>query len=152
MSNLVEHAKRELELLGETDQAYVDSILKVMEAFAAYGHSDGSATNAIHVINELLQFHPLTPLTNDPAEWNEVANNIWQSRRNSEAFSTDQGKTYYLVSEMTPYYESDDAPVEKIVAPASVDTPFAAPQAPANPGDTIVGTTMVGETPPPVSQ
>lgn len=152
MSNLVEHAKRELELLGETDQAFVDSIVNGLVAFAEYGHSGGSASAAIEIINDLLQFKPLTPLTNNPAEWNEVGEGVWQSSRNSEAFSTDAGASYYLVSEMTPYYESEQYhEPETSAAEPETPTPPASP-APVNPGDTIVGTAMVGETPPPVSQ
>lgn len=102
MSNLVAHAKRELELVGEEPEI-IDGYLKVIQAFADMGHSGGSASVAIPVINELLQFNNLTPLTDDPSEWNNVSDisgeEMWQNRRNSEAFSTDGGKTYYLLSE-----------------------------------------------------
>ena len=49
MSSLVEHAKRELELCGQTaeDPAYAASIVAAVEAFASYGHSGGSASVAI---------------------------------------------------------------------------------------------------------
>lgn len=146
MSNLVEHAKRELALLGETDQAYVDSIVKVMEAFTEYGHSGGSASVAIPTICDLLQFKALTPLTNNPAEWNEVGEGVWQSARNSEAFSTDGGNSYYLVSEMTPYYESEayhepETSAKESVIPDSL--------APVNPGDTVVPVDVVSDQQPP---
>jgi hypothetical protein len=106
MSNLVEHARRELKLLGETDQAYVDGILKMIQAFADMGHSGGSASVAIPTINALLQFKNLTPLTDNPNEWTHISDDmtidgksIWQNNRNPEAFSNDKGKTYYLLSE-----------------------------------------------------
>lgn len=105
MSNLVEHARRELALIGE-DPETVDGYLRVVQAFADMGHSGGSASVAVPVINELLQFKNLRPLTDDPAEWfhhgPDVAGRpggIWQNTRNSEAFSNDGGKTYYLLSE-----------------------------------------------------
>lgn len=98
MSNLVDHAKRELALI-ESDEAFIDAIVKSVEAFAAYGHSGGSASVGIHILNNLLQFKNLSPLTDDPTEWINHGNSTWQSCRNSEAFSNDGGITYYLLSE-----------------------------------------------------
>ena len=104
-SNLVRHAKRELELIGEEPET-IEGLLKVIQAFADMGHSGGSASVCIPWINTLLQFKNIKPLTNDPTEWmhhgpavwGEEAG-IWQNIRNSEAFSNDGGKTYYLLSE-----------------------------------------------------
>lgn len=105
MSNLVQHAERELTLLGE-DQETIDGYKKVIQAFADMGHSGGSAAIAIPVINELLQFNNITPLTDNPDEWQYISEDvwgssggIWQNRRSGEAFSNDGGKTYYLLSE-----------------------------------------------------
>lgn len=105
MSNLVDHARRELEIIGE-DSETVEGVLKVIEAFAEMDHSGGSAEVVIPMINQLLQFQNLSPLTDDPDEWHyhgpEMWNGkdgIWQNRRNGEAFSADGGKTYYLLSE-----------------------------------------------------
>lgn len=104
-SNLVDHAKRELELIGENPDT-IEGYLRVIRAFSSCGHSGGSASVAIPTINQLLQYKPLTDLTNDPEEWihhtKEVwgePGGIWQNVRNGEAFSTDGGKTYYLLSE-----------------------------------------------------
>ena len=98
MSNLVDHARRELVLIGE-EPTTISGYLDVIQAFADMGHSGGSRSVAIPVINTLLQFKPLTPLTNDPDEWTRVGDRFWQSQRDSEAFSYDNGITYYLLSE-----------------------------------------------------
>lgn len=104
MSNLVDHARRELELIGE-DPDTITGYLNVIQAFVDMGHSGGSASVAIPVINRLLQFENLTPLTGDPSEWNHIADemagqpDLWQSARNPEAFSNDGGKSFYLLSE-----------------------------------------------------
>jgi hypothetical protein len=102
MSNLVEHARRELELIGEEPET-VNAYIKVIQAFDDMGHSGGSAFVAIPVIGDLLQLKNLKPLTNDPAEWfdhSEITGEpFWQNIRNGEAFSYDGGKTYYLLSE-----------------------------------------------------
>lgn len=104
-SNLVDHARVELVKMGE-DSDVIEWYLRTIQAFASYGHSGGSASVAIPVLNELLQFKNITPLTDDPDEWIHhgedmwgEAGGIWQNKRNSEAFSQDAGKTYYLISE-----------------------------------------------------
>lgn len=102
-SQLVQHAIRELALV-DNDKAFNDCIINAVREFAKYGHSGGSAGVAIHILNDLLQFQNLSPLTDDPDEWMLIEEaiagpNCWQSRRNPEAFSNDGGKTYYLLSE-----------------------------------------------------
>ncbi len=103
--SLVEHARREIELI-ETDKEFIEMIVKVVSTFCEYGHSGGSASVAIPVINELLLGRNLSPLTNTPSEWihhgpdrSGVDDGVWQNCRNSEAFSDDGGKTYYFISE-----------------------------------------------------
>lgn len=116
--SLVEHARRELELIGEEPEA-IDWYCRVIAEFASFGHSGGSAMVTIPVLHELLQFHNLTPLTDDPAEWQDISDMQggqpgWQNRRRSEAFSEDCGRTYWLLSEReaagsmstTPRHES----------------------------------------------
>lgn len=96
--SLVDHARRELELVGE-DQEFIQGYLNVIQAFADMGHSGGSASVAIPTINDLLQFKNLRPLTDNQEDWMYVGDTVWQCRRNPEAFSNDGGKTYYLLSE-----------------------------------------------------
>ncbi len=105
MSNLVDHARRELELIGEEPET-IEGYLKVIQAFADMGHSGGSASVAIPTINELLEFKNLSALTDDPNDWFHHEEGVWgeagggwQSIRNPEAFSNDGGETYYLLSE-----------------------------------------------------
>lgn len=105
MSNLYEHAKRELDLV-ETDEYFKECILTAVKAFSAYGHSGGSASVGIPLLNDLLQFKNITPLSNDPNEWNEVGVGVWQNSRCSEAFSNNGGKSYTLLSETAPVYET----------------------------------------------
>ena len=104
-SNLMIHARRELELLGEEPEI-VEGYLKMIQIFADMGHSGGSASVFIPTLTRLLWFKNLTPLTDDPDEWvhhtAEVwgePGGVWQNVRNGEAFSDDGGKTYTLLSE-----------------------------------------------------
>lgn len=103
-SNLVAHAHRELELLGEDmTSSYVQSMLDAIKAFSSEGHSGGSAMIAIEILHRLLKFEHLSPLTADPAEWIDHSDRssapLWQSARNPKAFSTDGGATYYVLDE-----------------------------------------------------
>lgn len=103
-SNLVTHARRELRLIGE-DPDTISGLCKVVQAFADMGHSGSSAFFASQYVDKLLRYQPLSELTDDPAEWTDRHADgmstvpLWQSVRNPEAFSTDAGVTYYLLSE-----------------------------------------------------
>lgn len=92
-SNLVAHARRELELIGEEPDV-IKGYVKVIQAFADMGHSGGSAMVAIPTIGRLLRFENLAPLTDDPDDWIEVGFGMWQNRRCSRMFSEDGGKSY----------------------------------------------------------
>lgn len=106
---LIEHAIRELSLAGN-DEEFNDCIIKAIEVFASYGHSGGSAVVGIQILHDLLQFKNLTPLTNNPSEWNKVGPKMWQSSRNPEAFSIDGGAHYYLLSDIHNIIKSKEAP------------------------------------------
>lgn len=113
MSNLVDHAQRELELCGqfEEDPAYAQSIVAAVAAFASYGHSGGSAMCAIDQLTRLLNFDNLSPLTDGPEEWQDHTDisgeqPMFQNRRNGKAFSEDGGKTYYLLDEEPRVYHA----------------------------------------------
>lgn len=115
-SNLVTHARRELELLGE-DQSTINDFLKVVQAWSDMGHSGGSHFACLSVLVELLNFRNLTPLTDAPDEWihhtAEVwgePGGVWQNVRNGAAFSNDGGKTYTLLSERK---DGKDGPIHK---------------------------------------
>ena len=97
--NLVDHARRELALTNE-DPEVAASLIAAVEAFAAYdGHSGASHMAARNILHTLLGHGQLSPLTDSPDEWFEPADGLWQSTRRPDAFSTDGGKTYYLVDE-----------------------------------------------------
>lgn len=116
MSNLMEHARLELELAGQRDTAEGQALLEAVGGFASAGWSGGGVGWGIETLARLLRFEPLTGLTSNPAEWMDVAEvmpegwtadgtpgatpaTLYQSRRNPEAFSLDGGATYYLLSE-----------------------------------------------------
>lgn len=105
-SNLVRHAKREMELAKVDEDIYGDmtskAVLELIEVFSKQGHSGMSGSLVLNIFNRVVNFQNLTPLTDNPDEWHSGATGLWQNTRNSEAFSYDGGKTYYLLSEKRP--------------------------------------------------
>lgn len=105
MSNLVAHARRELETAGffDDDSDYGgmigDAVVELVEVFAKQGHSGMSASIVLQLFEQVADFKALTPLTTDPDEWVEAYGNSRQNRRQPEAFSEDGGKTYHLLGE-----------------------------------------------------
>ena len=107
-TNSVRHARRELERAGffdedsDYDGMLGEAVMEVVRVFSEQGHSGLSASITIHLLERLLRFEPLTALTDDPGEWNEVEmgdRSCWQSTRCPSAFSTDGGKRYYQVGD-----------------------------------------------------
>ncbi len=107
MSNLVEHAERELKLAGlfKTESDYsgrvAEGVMRVVKVFAKEGHSGSSAGITVTLLTKLLNFENLVPINSDPQYWVEVqegcrgTNPLWQSIRNPSYFSEDGGVTFY---------------------------------------------------------
>ncbi len=101
----------------------IDWYCRVIAEFASFGHSGGSASVTIPVLHELLQFHPLTALTSDPADWidrSEASGGhpVRQNRRDSRAFSEDGGKTYWLLHEREAAGSLEATPLHVAEPPA----------------------------------
>lgn len=138
MNNLLDYAKRELDLLGMTDEASKEGgdtinldmrkhILEMVDLFSKEGHSGMSATYAVAILKDLLSYTPLTPLTGADDEWVEVSNEmgvaLYQNKRcstvfkqNDKAYDID-GKVFFEwhQGECGPfktYYTSGDSKVD----------------------------------------
>jgi hypothetical protein len=98
---MIEYAKKELELAGyyDEDSDYAgmlpDAVLEIVEVFANQNHSGMSAAIVLSLLDKLLRFKPLTPLTGEDDEWNEVGNGVYQNKRCSSVFK-ENGKAYFL--------------------------------------------------------
>ena len=109
---LVQHARRELALIGE-DEWMTEGVVRVVEAFASMGHSGFSAAWCINVLEKLLRFETLSPVTDDPGEWlhhdKAVAGDdtTWQSIRNPAVFSKDGGQNWYHVDDHETVHTSE---------------------------------------------
>lgn len=99
--SLYNFAVRELDLIGLTDEDDINAamrkhILHMVEEFAKEGHSGLSAAYAISVLEKLLRFEPLTPLTGQEDEWVDVSEMsdgtpLFQNIRCSRVFKDESG-------------------------------------------------------------
>lgn len=113
MSNILEHAKRELDLIGmtadneeEMNRMMREHILKMIQVFADEGHSGFSANYAVNILSKLLKFEPISPLTGDDSEWTELdygSDMKYQNKRLSRVFKGADGRAYDI--EGTVFYE-----------------------------------------------
>lgn len=107
-SNLVRHAKAELERAGCFDKKAMyggmigDAVLELVRVFAAQGHSGMSASIVRSLFAKVAAFEPLGPITSAPEEWLEVTLGVWQCRRHGSCFSNDGGRTYYDIDDQPP--------------------------------------------------
>lgn len=102
--SLVQHAENELNrlLVGcedpeskEMQEMINGNILEVVKVFSEQGHSGFSAGYAIRMISKLLNYKPITPLTGEDDEWNEVGTGVFQNKRCSEVFK-ENGEAYTI--------------------------------------------------------
>lgn len=95
---LVEYAKSELARIGRDEDGMQDmiskNILSIVEMFSEQGHSGFSAGYALSVLDRLLRFKPLTPLTGEDDEWNEISHGTQQNKRCSSVFRNADGTAH----------------------------------------------------------
>lgn len=113
MSNLIDHAEREMRLAGlyekgaDYDGMIPEAVMALVKAHAAQGHSGMSHALTLSIFNRVVNFKTLAPITSSPEEWTDVSDAMgrpcWQSKRQSSVFSEDGGKTWHDI----------DAPEEK---------------------------------------
>lgn len=102
-SNLVQYAWREMQIVGGLDDEWqceiVDNILELIERFSKQGHSGTSARYVLECVTQLMNFQPLTPLTGENSEWDDVGmgeHECWQNNRFSEVFKDSRdGQAYW---------------------------------------------------------
>lgn len=103
MSSSVEYAKSELARISKDGDGMQDTINKniidIVELFASQGHSGFTAGYALSILERLLRFKPITPLTGEDDEWtnmsDEMGQRCFQNKRCSSVFKTTdaQGNT-----------------------------------------------------------
>lgn len=104
MSNFIEYAKRELDLAGYTEGSEFpnvwvrENVLELIEKISEQGHSGTSIHYVIELFKRLATYTPITPLTGEDDEWNEVdeVNGVWQNKRHPAIFKSNDRGPYWL--------------------------------------------------------
>lgn len=102
MSNLIEYAKSELDrIYTEEDlkdpynkMAY-DSIMVLITTFSNQNHSGFSGSYVLSCFSQLAQFKPISPLTGEPDEWDNIDSDTWQNKRCSSVFKDSEDDQAY---------------------------------------------------------
>jgi len=92
-SNLVKHARGELERIGAFDKdkdfyggMTGNAVMELVKVFAEQGHSGMSASLVRGLFARVANYEPLSPLTGEDDEWNDVGDGLFQNRRCSHVF------------------------------------------------------------------
>ena len=125
MSNILDHAKDELDRIGMTEDspdemnvAMRKHILHMMNEFAEERHSGFSAGYAISILTKLLDFKPLSPLTGEDSEWSDVREYgptpYYQNKRRSSVFKDADGSCYDIDGKVFwEWYKDEDDNISK---------------------------------------
>ena len=103
--SLKTHAEREMKLAGlyNSDSDYgamiPEAVMALVKAHSEQGHSGGSHWMTLEIFNKVINFKALTPVSNDPEEWIDRGEGMFQSIRQSDLFSHDGLKTCYCVDD-----------------------------------------------------
>lgn len=134
MGNLRSHAERELRAQGynleqteeDPNKWMCQSVLELIDLFAAQGHSGFSAPHCVALFTKLARFEPLGPLNGTPDEWMEAAEGVEQNvrcshvfRENGEAYDIN-GKIFREPNGCTYTNKNSRVPVEFPYTPTSV--------------------------------
>jgi len=101
MGNLIDHAKKELEIAklfsgGDFYDGLIGkSVMELIQVFENQNHSGQSAHIVSKIFYDLANYKILTPLQDNDDEWEEVGNNVFQNKRLSSVFKSD-GKVHFL--------------------------------------------------------
>lgn len=108
--NITSYAESELRLAGwfNEDGFYGgmvgSAVMRSVRIFSIEGHSGMSAGLCMNLTKQVGMFKPLTPLTGEDDEWNEVCDGVFQNRRMSSIFK-ENGEAYWIEGRV---FESPD--------------------------------------------
>ena len=98
LSAMSKHAIVELSLIKEEPKVTLWYV-SVLEAYNAMNLTEEASDHCLETITRLIRYENLAPLTDEPLEWVKVGDGIWQSIRNYNAYSNNEGKTFKLHSD-----------------------------------------------------
>lgn len=99
----ITHARVELQLL-EADEQETDLMLQMVRIWLKLVKNRDLSDQMVYrdMLLDLGTGQNITPLTNNPEEWEQVTPTLWRSNRNRDAFSGDGGSSFWLRTERRP--------------------------------------------------
>lgn len=112
-----------------------DGIMKIIKTFSDEGHTGFSANYALNILDRLLRFQPLSALTGEDDEWEDVSEyqngkTLYQNKRCPAVFK-DENRSYYVEAKIFSddnghtWYTSKDSSID-------IEFPFNVPLYPEN--------------------
>ena len=102
---MVEFAKKEMDIIRLTEDDEMNGemrkhILHMVEEFADEDHSGFSASYALSILQKVLAYKPLSPLTGEDSEWNYVVesgfgDSFYQNNRHGSVFKEGKDEEAY---------------------------------------------------------
>ncbi len=131
---LVNFAEKELERIGssedEMQKLMNENILEIVKTFSEQGHSGFSAGYALNLIKRLLAYKPISPLTGEDDEWNEVGENKYQNKRRSTVFKDGKDNQAYDIEGIIFTRDGGDTWFTNKDSRAPVTFPYNVPEEP----------------------
>lgn len=95
---LLQYAESELSRIPKDSdgmQEHINAdILSIIKTFSEQGHSGFSANYALNVLERLLRFKPISPLTGEDDEWVDTGHGIKRNKRCSSVFKNADGTAH----------------------------------------------------------
>lgn len=92
---MIEWAKKELERIEHDKEGFQDcideNILELLKVLCNQGHTNHTVAYVLNMFDRLAHYLPLTPLTGEDDEWNEVSDGLYQNKRYSAVFKDADG-------------------------------------------------------------
>ena len=106
-SNLIRHFKDEIKLSGWTDEKgrfkddmqelACSNVMDLLAVLHTQGHSGFSYRYIMSLFTRVSEFKPISFLTGESSEWNEVGDNWYQNNRYGAVFKRGiEGKAYWM--------------------------------------------------------
>ncbi len=118
MGSLKDYTIREFKACGwlKDDGSYKDemqemickNMLDIIKIFEKQGHTDLTGNYVISHLTQLLKYEPISPLTGEDSEWNNINNGKFQNKRCSHVFKDSKDGKAYDSEAIIFYHENDD--------------------------------------------
>lgn len=90
------------------ERVLYDNVLELIETFSKQDHSGSTAPFVLALFKELATWRPITPLTGNNEEWNDVNDGLYQNKRCPCIFKNIQSGEAYTIEGIVFKTENED--------------------------------------------